>query len=574
MSNAVNNSKVYSTARGAMKLNEGVLSEGRYVLEGIFAELGVMNVNHRIYTEEEYLRHLQYLREDVKKGDLLGELDHPEDRFEVKLKEASHRIIDIWYDQETKMVMGKIELLDTPNGILAKGLVDAGIPLHISSRAAGTINKDNTVSIQQIYTYDLVAKPGFAKATLHRVNESVDSNKYSDKALDFLKRSEVSENANTIEASLLNEGFYTDNSVITSKLRKEALDILENKDCNIDMDELTKHINESDTQTSEAQDSSVAAYVPAPDMTLEANDGTDDKDTKKEGDGEDDGKDGEGEKKSDKKKDGEEDYEIIDVKKFEEPDENKEDDKEGDGDGKDGDDDKDKEKDGEGKEGEKEDEKSDENPDETSESKDEKKPADKSKMIFDKKDELQKRTAKFSEQFDALVKRVKNEKPKLTEGQVNALAYEFPFTKYLSESSLAEFSKLSDNKKRKVRDYLSESSIVNFGDIDKVWRNGLNESVTAEPIWLAKATEEYRELYNSTTDAKRAELNECAKYLNFNTQADIDSFWNNSDLKSMGERQMMYESFMNSTPNIIAPRVSNDLPYSMENIMKQVALYS
>ena len=88
-----------------------------------------------------------------------------------------------------------------------------------------------------------------------------------------------------------------------------------------------------------------------------------------------------------------------------------------------------------------------------------------------------------------------------------------------------------------------------------------------------KMCEEYRELYNSTTDAKRAELNECAKFLNFNTQADIDSFWNNSDLKSMGERQMMYESFMNSTPNIIAPRVSNDLPYSMENVMKHVALF-
>lgn len=572
MADAVNNSKIYSTVSGAMKLNEAVLTSGRYVLEGIFAELGVMNVNHRIYTEEEYLRHLQYLREDVKKGDLLGELDHPEDRFEVKLKEASHRIIDIWYDQPSKMVMGKIELLDTPNGILAKGLVDAGIPLHISSRAAGTINKDNTVSIQQIYTYDLVAKPGFAKATLHRVNESVDSNKYSDKALDFLKRSEVSESANTIEASLLNEGFYTDNSVISSKLRKEALDILENKDCNIDMDELTKHINESDTQTSEAQDSSVSAYVPAPDMTLEGNEGTDDKDTKKDGEGDDAGKNGDGENKSDDKKDDKDDYEIIDVKKFEEPDENKENDKEGDEDGKDGDDDKDK--DGEGEDGDKKDDKkSDENADDASEAKNEKKPADTSKMIFDKKDELQKRTEKFSEQFDALVKRVKT-KNKVTEAQVNALAYEFPFTKYLSESSLTEFSKLSDNKKRKVRDYLSESSIVDCGDIDKVWRNGLNESVTAEPIWLAKATEEYRELYNATTDAKRAELNECAKFLNFNTQADIDSFWNNSDLKTMRERQMMYESFMGSTPNISTVHVSNDLPYSMENVMKHVALYS
>ena len=66
-------------------------------MEGIFAELGVMNVNHRIYTENEYLKNLQYLREDVKRGDLLGELDHPEDRFEVRVKEASHRIIDIWF---------------------------------------------------------------------------------------------------------------------------------------------------------------------------------------------------------------------------------------------------------------------------------------------------------------------------------------------------------------------------------------------------------------------------------------------------------------------------------------------
>ena len=44
--------------------------------------------------------------------------------LEVKLKEASHRIIDLWYDESDNTVKGKIELLDTPNGKLAKSIVD------------------------------------------------------------------------------------------------------------------------------------------------------------------------------------------------------------------------------------------------------------------------------------------------------------------------------------------------------------------------------------------------------------------------------------------------------------------
>ena len=64
------------------KLNESA-SAGRYILEGVFAELDKLNRNSRIYTKEEYLKHLQYLRDDIRKGEpLLGELDHPEDRFE------------------------------------------------------------------------------------------------------------------------------------------------------------------------------------------------------------------------------------------------------------------------------------------------------------------------------------------------------------------------------------------------------------------------------------------------------------------------------------------------------------
>ena len=142
----------------------------KVVLEGVFAEFGVENRNGRIYEEKEYLPHMEYLKKDMANNSLLGELDHPE-RFEVALGNVSHRITELWYDQNTRQIKGRIEVLDTPKGIIAKSLLEAGVPLSISSRAAGTVNEDKTVQIQQIYTYDLVAKPGFESAQLTTVNE-------------------------------------------------------------------------------------------------------------------------------------------------------------------------------------------------------------------------------------------------------------------------------------------------------------------------------------------------------------------------------------------------------------------
>ncbi len=149
--------------------------KGKTVLEGVFAEFGKENRNGRIYEEKEYLPHLEYLKKDIASGNLLGELDHPE-RFEVALGNVSHRISELWYDQNSRQVKGRIEILEgTPKGQVAKALLEAGVPLSISSRAAGSVNEDKTVSIQQIYTYDLVAKPGFESAQLQTINESARS---------------------------------------------------------------------------------------------------------------------------------------------------------------------------------------------------------------------------------------------------------------------------------------------------------------------------------------------------------------------------------------------------------------
>lgn len=143
----------------------------KYVLEGVFSECGVKNNNNRIYDEKEILPHINELKKLCDNNKLLGELDHPKS-FDISLKNASHIIEDLRYDKDTRQVIGRIRLLNTDAGKNAMALVDADVPLHISSRAAGVVESNGHVKIKKMFTYDLVANPGFQNAELKRVNES------------------------------------------------------------------------------------------------------------------------------------------------------------------------------------------------------------------------------------------------------------------------------------------------------------------------------------------------------------------------------------------------------------------
>ena len=143
------------------------------VLEGVCAVFGEMNNNRRVYEKNEYLPHLSYLNEKIAKNQLVGALDHPQ-HFEPKLSEASHIIENLSHDGGNK-VMIKLRILEnTPNGKIAKALLDGGVQLSISSRAAGTVNESGRVTLQRIFTYDLVGEPGFTDAVLKQtVSESL-----------------------------------------------------------------------------------------------------------------------------------------------------------------------------------------------------------------------------------------------------------------------------------------------------------------------------------------------------------------------------------------------------------------
>ena len=171
-----------------------------YILEGVFGQIDQKNRNNRIYTESEYVPQIEALQAKIKASKLLGELDHPA-QFDISLKNVSHIIEELTYDKDSKEVRGRIKLLDTDAGRQAKALVDAGVPLQISSRAAGAVESNGTVKIKQLFTYDLVADPGFENAELKRVNEAFG---YSNDGLisiyEINRSSETSlETINTIE---------------------------------------------------------------------------------------------------------------------------------------------------------------------------------------------------------------------------------------------------------------------------------------------------------------------------------------------------------------------------------------
>ena len=546
---AKNNLMICSNAKaGLKKLNESEGHGKKYILEGIFAELDVLNRNQRIYPKDEYLRHLQYLRDDIRKGEpLLGELDHPEDRFEVKLKEASHRVIDLWYDSRTNKVMGRIELLNTPNGLLAQSLVDQGIPLHISSRAAGSVNSDNTVSIQQIYTYDLVCKPGFAGAVLHTVNESV--SKYTKEAIQFLNNSLASENLNSAQRyGFVNESLSINEMTATAVLRKEAKALQINKETEINIKDMNKPLMEDAF--------SAAFQAPGNTVPNKANeeDNTEEKDTG-----------GEDKEKNSEESSDDNGVEILDVRAEYASGSDKE---SGEGEG---------EENEEGNDEENSDKEEGNDEDTTSESSDGKE----SKMLCDK-EEISKEGKSISQRLEDVRKIIKDlgetaKKNKEGEsGEKNecgsgccsskneAVLSQYPVSRMLTESNYAKFMALNEQQKAKVVAYLQDNRMFDPMTINEHWTNGLEYS-GREPVWLSRAPREYRAVYESSNKKTKDSIAYNASFMIFESQRDIDNFWENCGIMRVYENKRLNESFIANMPKIVREEPKG-LGYSMKFI--------
>lgn len=544
-------------------LNESktVDSSNKYIFSGIFTACSVpghvvINRNNRSYPATEVCKHLTYLRETIKNnGCLIGELDHPEGRFDIQLKEASHKITDLWYDQNTHCVMGKLELLDTPNGKIAKELVEANYPLFVSSRAAGDVDeKTHEVSIAQIFTYDIVCTPGFEEARLDRVNESA----LSDVTKNFLNESaSIKKGKKTINEKL---GVTTKNV--------EVYEINEEVDINEKVSNMMKKpIDLKDLCTPLLEEDETFELPTAEtDPKAEAENKEDKKEVKKDESPEkkekiDADKDDlhEDEDKKEKKRSA-----ILSIKGEDE-----------DGDAISADientEDSEKEENREKildiqaeEETESDDEEIESNDEGKSEEKDDATEDDVQECTL-KKDKLAAETEKEIAELDAVLDSVIK-----TESIKESIVRRYPFAISLSDKNFAKFAALRPNQKKKCADFILEHEIFNVKAINELWSTPLKEEKRVQQNWLKLASQSDIDLYVKAPIEVQDAIEESAKYVILETQEDVDEFWRKTGLRQAEARRRMNEEFVsyykNNMQNNQEEVNQNPLGYNMDFI--------
>jgi hypothetical protein len=157
-------------------IEEKVGGKKNYYIEGVFLQSEITNRNNRMYQEGVMDKEVgRYIKEYVEKNRAYGELGHPETPS-INLHLVSHMITSL--RKEGTNWIGKAKILDTPNGQIARGLLDGGANLGVSSRAMGSL-KTNNEGVQIVQddfmlstAADIVADPSAPDAFVRGIMEN------------------------------------------------------------------------------------------------------------------------------------------------------------------------------------------------------------------------------------------------------------------------------------------------------------------------------------------------------------------------------------------------------------------
>jgi Prohead core protein serine protease len=156
-------------------ITEGISKD--LFIEGIFAQAEKKNRNGRVY-EKGIMEGAvnKYVSEFVQSKRALGELSHPENRPTVKPEFASHLITK--FQMEGNDVIGKAKILNTPQGQIAKGLLEGGVQLGVSTRGLGSVTeREGTTYVGKDFmltAVDIVGDPSGIDCWVNAVNESAE----------------------------------------------------------------------------------------------------------------------------------------------------------------------------------------------------------------------------------------------------------------------------------------------------------------------------------------------------------------------------------------------------------------
>ena len=157
---------------GLMEMHD---SAKNIYLNGILMQADVRNGNKRVYPLEEISRAVESIQQRINEGHfIMGELNHP-DSLSIDLSRVSHAITEIKMDGAN--AVGKCKILNTPMGNIAKGLLEGGIKLGVSSRGTGNVTNEGFVSDFNFVTVDIVATPSAPNAYPNMIKEAIENQK-------------------------------------------------------------------------------------------------------------------------------------------------------------------------------------------------------------------------------------------------------------------------------------------------------------------------------------------------------------------------------------------------------------
>lgn len=147
-------------------------------IEGIFMQGDIVNRNKRSYNTEILEREInRYTKDLIEKGRAFGELGHPNGPS-INLDRVSHIITEMKRDGTN--FIGKARIADTPMGDIARGIMESGGQLGVSSRGMGSLkeNKNGIMEVQDDFylatAADIVADPSAPDAFVHGIMEGVE----------------------------------------------------------------------------------------------------------------------------------------------------------------------------------------------------------------------------------------------------------------------------------------------------------------------------------------------------------------------------------------------------------------
>jgi len=147
------------------------------ILKGILQKANTLNQNGRVYPKNILEREIRNYEKLIRENRAFGELDHANEPI-VNMKNISHVIREIW--MEGDVVYGKVEILPTPSGKIIEALISRKCKPGISSRALGSLQRENNVNVVQddlqIICWDFVSEPSTPGAFMMAEAKQYDAN--------------------------------------------------------------------------------------------------------------------------------------------------------------------------------------------------------------------------------------------------------------------------------------------------------------------------------------------------------------------------------------------------------------